>query len=411
DDDGKIVLSFMGHGNPDEKKIFESVIKSFEETYDNVKVNYTALPICEYAQRLSTLIASGKHPDVYYAAGPEFARFVAADQLLNLQPYLDSTDIFDPDNVWEQALNRYRFNGNTVGEGDLYGLPKDVGPWALAYNKNLFDEADVDYPPADLTNWTWNELIETAKKLTKDTNGDGRTDQYGIAGFPLENAVWANGADYVDYETGEIKIDSPEFIEAMQFVVDLNHKHGVSPSQEAEQAQNSYTRFVSGGVAMFPMGPWDQPAFWELPCEWDLATWPASPNTGNTATWLGSMGFVVSKKTKHPDEAFALASYLSLDENGQRQFMELGQQVPNLKDLTENEFLKMDKSPENRQEFIDIIQDYGHPNLGWGSPDTKWLDTFNEEASKVWNGEVTVKDWVKEMKPKLEELYKKGNLD
>src|SRR5690606_35655739 len=235
DDDGKIVLSFMGHGNPDEKKIFESVIKSLEETYDNVKVNYTSVPPGEYAQRLSTLIASGKHPDVYYAAGPAFARFVAADQLLNLQPYLDSTHIFDPDNVWEQALNRYRFNGNTVGEGDLYGLPKDVGPWALAYNKNLFDEADVDYPPADLTNWTWNELIETAKKLTKDTNGDGRTDQYGIAGFPLENAVWANGADYVDYETGEIKIDSPEFIEAMQFVVDLNHKHGVSPSQEAEQ--------------------------------------------------------------------------------------------------------------------------------------------------------------------------------
>lgn len=405
-----IELSFMGHGNPDEKKIFQSVIKSFEEKYKNVKVKYTSVPPAEYSQKLSTLIASGKQPDVYYAAGPEFSRFASAGELLNLQQYLDSTDIFNPDNVWEQALDRYRFNGEVVGQGDLYGLPKDIGPWAMAYNKDLFDEAGVEYPSQEVGKWTWNEFLEAAKKLSKDTNDDGKIDQYGIAGFPLETAVWGNGADYIDYETGEMKIDSPEFIEAMQFVADLSLKHKVSPSQEAEKAQNSYTRFVSGGVAMFPMGPWDQPGFWELPFGWDLAPWPASPNTGETATWLGSMGFVVSKKTKQPDEAFALASYLSLDEDGQRQFMELGQQVPNLKDLTENEFLSMEQAPENRQEFVNIIQDYGRPSLGWKSADVKWLDTFKQDAAKVWNGDMSVEEWVKQEKPKLEELYQKGNM-
>ncbi|MBW8351848.1 sugar ABC transporter substrate-binding protein [Bacillus sp. IITD106] len=405
-----IELSFMGHGNPDEKKIFQSVIKSFEEKYPNVKVKYTSVPPAEYSQKLSTLIGSGKQPDVYYAAGPEFARFVAADQLLNLQSYLDQTDIFNPDNVWKQALDRYRYDGTTVGGGDLYGLPKDVGPWAMAYNKDLFDEAGVEYPPLEIGKWTWNDMLEAATKLTKDTNGDGKVDQYGIAGFPLETAVWGNGADYIDYETGEVKIDSPEFIEAMQFVADLSQKHKVSPSKDDEKAQNNYTRFVSGGVGMFPMGPWDQPSFWELPFGWDLAPWPASPNTGETATWLGSMGFVISKKTKHPEEAFALASYLSLDEDGQRQFMELGQQVPNLISLAENEFLNMDKAPENRQEFINIIEDYGRPNNGWRSPDVQWLDYFNQESAKVWTGEMSVEDWVKQAKPKMEELYKKGNL-
>lgn len=406
----KIELSFMGHGNPDEKKIFQSVIKSFEEKYPNVKVNYTSVPPAEYSQKLTTLVASGKQPDVYYAAGPEFARFAGADQLLNLQTYLDSTEIFNPDNVWKQALDRYRFNGKSVGEGDLFGLPKDVGPWVMAYNKDLFDKAGVGYPSAEAGEWTWDNLLEAATKLTKDTNGDGKTDQYGVAGFPLESAVWSNGGDYVNYETGEVKIDSPEFIEAMQFVADLSLKHKVSPSQEDEKAQNSYTRFISGGVAMFPMGPWDQPAFWELPFGWDIAPWPASPNTGKAATWLGSMGFVVSKGTKHPDEAFALASYLSLDEEGQRQFMELGQQVPNLIDLTTNEFLKMDKPPANRQEFVDIIEDYGRPNLGWKSPDTMWVDTFKQKAAKVWNGEMSVADWVKEVKPEMEKQFKERNL-
>src|SRR5690625_2696325 len=71
DDGDSIELSFMGHGSTDEKKIFEAVIKSFEDKYSNVKVKYTSVPPGEYAQKLSTLIASGSQPDVYYAAGPE----------------------------------------------------------------------------------------------------------------------------------------------------------------------------------------------------------------------------------------------------------------------------------------------------------------------------------------------------
>lgn len=404
-----VTIEFMGHGNPNEKKIFEKLIASFEEKYPHVTVKYTSVPPGEYSQKMTTLISSGKVPDVFYVGGPEFYRFAEAGTLLNIQSYLDQTSLFNPDNVWKQAMDRYRFDGSKVGEGDLYGLPKDVGPWAFVYNKDLFDNAGVSYPSATAGEWTWDDMLEAAQKLTVDNNGDGKPEQYGVGAYSLESAVWGNGGEFIDYATGTVKVNEPAFYEAMQFVADLNLKYKVSPNQEAEQAMNAYTRFINGQLGMFAMGPWDQPAFWELPFDWDIAAWPASPNTGQTATWLGSMGFAVSAKSKHPQEAFDLAAFLSLDEQGQRENYQLGQAVPNLINMAEGEFKEMDKGPQTRQVFLDIIQDYGRPNVIAFSKDTQWMDTFNQNASKVWNGEMSAKDFTAQIQPKMQELYDKGN--
>jgi len=404
-----VTIEFMGHGNPNEKSIFEKLIASFEEKYPHVTVKYTSVPPGEYSQKLTTLISSGKAPDVFYVGGSEFYRFAEAGTVLNLQPYLDETELFDPDNVWAQALDRYRYDGAKVGAGDIYGLPKDVGPWAFVYNKDLFDAQSITPPSAVAGEWTWDDMLEAAKKLTIDSNGDGKPDQYGVAAYSLESAVWANGGNFIDYETGQVLVDQPAFYEAMQFVADLTNVHQVSPNTEAEQSMNGYTRFLNGQLAMFAMGPWDQPAFWELPFNWDIAAWPASPNTGETATWLGSMGFAISNKSKNPQEAFDLAAFLSLDEYGQRQNYELGQAVPNLIDMSKGEFLAVDKAPASRQVFLDIIEDYGRPDVPAFSKDTQWIDLFWQQASRVWNGEVTAQQFTSEIQPKMQELYDKFN--
>ncbi|WP_083676612.1 sugar ABC transporter substrate-binding protein, partial [Paenibacillus sp. FSL H8-0548] len=329
----QVKISFMGHGSPQEKEIFMKLIKSYETKYPNVKVEYTSVPPAEYNQKLSTLVASGKTPDVFYVSGPQFYKFAEAGTIQNLQPFLETTELFQEDNVWKQALDRYRFDGTQLGQGDLYGLPKDVGPWAMAYNKTMFEEAGVELPPAEVGKWTWDNWLDAAKKLTKDDNGDGKIDIYGGANFTLEGAVWASGGDFIDYGTGKVTIDTPEFTNAMQWVADLRLKHNVTPSPEDEKALNAYSRFVAGKVGMFPMGPWDQPGFWDLPFEWDIAAWPVNPATGKAGTWVGSMGYSVSSKSKHAQEAFNLAAFLALDAEGQKQNYELGQAVPNLIDM------------------------------------------------------------------------------
>lgn len=53
--------------------------------------------------------------------------------------------------------------------GDVYGLPAFSDIWITLYNKQIFDDAGVDYPTAD--GWTWEKYIETAKKLTDSSKG------------------------------------------------------------------------------------------------------------------------------------------------------------------------------------------------------------------------------------------------
>jgi len=406
--DEKSEIEFMGWGGDTEKAVFQKLIDEYTKKYPNKKVKYTVVPTGEYYQKLDTLVAAKKTPDVFYAGGAHFNKLVSSDLLLNMDSLVETSSAVDVNNVWKQGLDRYRYDGSVVGAGSLYGLPKDVGPWAFAYNKDLFDKAGLPYPSAKAGEYTWDDMLADAKKLTV-INERGKIDTFGVAGYSTESAVWANGGDWIDYSTGKITIDTPEFAEAMQFVADLSLVHKVSLSADDEKAQNAYARFVAGKVAMFPMGPWDQPGFWNLPFGWDIAAWPASPSTGKTATWLGSLGFVVAKDTKYPDDAFALAAYLSLDRDSQKQNYELGQAVPNLIDMAKGEFLQMDKAPATRQVFLDIVEDYGRPPIEVGSKNLKWLDTFWQDASVVWTGKKSAKDFVKEEQPKLQKLYDDGH--
>ena len=77
---------------------------------------------------------------------------------------------------------------------DRYAVPKDYDTIALWYNKTLFDEAGISYPD---DTWTWADLKDAAKKLTKD---DGS--QYGFcAGLHNQegyyNFVYQNGGEII----------------------------------------------------------------------------------------------------------------------------------------------------------------------------------------------------------------------
>lgn len=401
-----VEVSFMGWGNPTEKEVFDKLIKKYEEKFTNVKVNYVNVPPADYMVKLQAMVAGNKAPDVFYMPCDNFLPWVSSGKLEDLTPYLDKTTLFKKENVWQQAWERYSFDkgSKTLGKGNVYALPKDVGPWAMVYNKNLFKEAGVAEPDPNKP-WTWDEFRENAKKLTK---GEGANKIFGAGSFTLESAVWSNGADWLDPTKTKVTVDDPKFAEAMQFVADLTLVDKVAPNQEESKSLGAYDRFINGKVATFWMGPWDQPAFWKLGFEWDLMPAPVSPKTGKSATWLGSMGFAVSPQSKHKQEAFDLAAFLSLDTEGQKANYEMGQAVPNLIDMAKGDFMKMDKAPKNKQEFINIIEKTGRPTNGWYTYNTEWLDIFNQNAAKVWEGKQSAADFCKEIQPKMQAALDKA---
>ena len=177
-------LTFMFRGGQDEKKAYEAAIKKFEEKED-VKVKMVVTDADQYATKLQAAISGGKVPDVFYIEQSNLMPYVDNGVLLDITDKVENGD-FDLSNIWEYGVNSYRYDGKKVGQGALYGLPKDVGPFALGYNKDMFKDAGVELPDKDAP-LTWAEFIEICQKLTRDSDGDGKLDQW-ATGF---NVNWS----------------------------------------------------------------------------------------------------------------------------------------------------------------------------------------------------------------------------
>jgi ABC-type glycerol-3-phosphate transport system substrate-binding protein len=166
-----------------------------------------------------------------------------------------AADITDMVKTWDkyQNLNESVIRPITY-EGRIYGLPiGGVGGsyvMTLFYNKDLFNEAVIEKPPD-----TWEELVETAKKLTDRSKGQagfGILGEKGGAGWHFLNWVWQSGGDFEVKKEGKwtAVFDSPEAVRALQFVKDLRWKHQVLQDDILCDNDDLFEYFSAERIAM-----------------------------------------------------------------------------------------------------------------------------------------------------------------
>lgn len=402
---GDNTITFMGWGSPEEVAVFEDMIAQYEDKYPDITVDYITVPAADFGTKLQTMIASKQTPDVFYLPPENVMPYADSGIIADLSDFVADNDLFDPENVWEKAIDMYRYDGTTPGEGAIYGMPKDIGPFALAYNKDMFDAAGVTAPDPE-NPWTSDEFVAAAKALT---SGSGADKVYGSAPYSLESAVWSNGGDWLNADHTEVTVTEPEFVEALQWVADLSLVEGVVPTSEEESSLGSFQRFLDGKIAMMGVGPWNQGGFWaDADFTWDLMPWPVSPATGERAIWYGGIGFAVSNSSGNKDAASNLAAFLAFNEDAQRTNMEQGQAVPNLIDMTNDEYLTSDKLPANKQEFIRIIEDYGRRATQTYTYNSEWFTLFNSNLASVWTGEQTAAEYTESVTGEMQQLLDEG---
>lgn len=395
-------ITFMFRGAEDEKKAYQAAIDEFEKK-ENVKVKIIATDADQYSTKLQAAISGGKTPDVFYVEQGSVMAYADNGVLKDITKYVEKSD-FDLDNIWEYGVNSYRYDGKQIGKGAIYGLPKDVGPFALGYNKDMFKAAGVDLPDPDKP-YTWDEFVDVCKKLTRDSNGDGKLDQW-ATGFnvqwSLPSFVWSNGGDWANEAKDKVTIDTPEFTEALQFMADLQNVYKVTPSVSDSQTLDTYQRWMNGEIAFFPVGPWDMSTYDKLDFEYDLIPWPAG-KTGKSAAYIGSLGIGVSNATKNPEKSAKLVEYLCASKECQQQLVDAKVQIPNLKDMAEKWASDTTTMPNNKKEFLDIVNDYGRALPGANTYNPEWYDEFWINIQPVLDGKKTAADYVKEVQPKMQE--------
>ena len=391
-------LTFMFRGGTEEEKAYKEAIAAFEEANPGVTVKMNVTAADQYATKLQAAITGNQVPDVFYIEPGQIRSYVHSNVLLDLTEYVENNENIDLDNIWEYGIDTYRFDGETQGQGNIYAMPKDVGPFSLGYNKTMFEEAGLELPDKDEP-MTRDEFIEVNQELTTG-------DQYGTGfniNWVLQSFVWSNGADFLDETQTKVTVDTPEFAEALQWFADHQNVYEITPSIEDAQTLDTYQRWMQGQLAFFPVAPWDLATFdTELDFEYDVIPYPAG-KTGETASWIGTLGIAVGQDTEHPELATELVYYLTASEEGQQALVDARIQIPNLKDMAQEWAADTSSMPANKEEYLQIIEDYGRALPANFTYNAEWYDYFFTNVQPVLDGDKTAAEYVKEVQPVMQE--------
>ncbi len=338
------VVSFLTYDENKEGAEAE-VVKAFQAAHPEIKVDFQLLPYADYFTSLKTWIAGGTAPDVASLDLAMLQEMAASGSLADLNPMIQSSG-YDLNAYYESTLKMFQ------NKGGQYGLPASYSNVVLYYNKNLFDEAGLPYPTDTMD---WATFVDYAKKLTKDTNGDGTNEIFGTSRLWWPYYMLFNNATPFNADATKCTLTDQKAIDGFQQMVDLTLNYKVAPSANDLAAQDDWHMFEGGRIAMYPIGPWSISEFNDVIKEfdWDATTLPSGPD-GEKTTFLFGNAYSILSASKQQDAAFTFLKFVTGAEGDQIR-QDAGFEIAPIKSVAEGSFLKSmaGKKPANAKVFLD----------------------------------------------------------
>lgn len=330
--DRQVVIQFASWGSESEIKILKPLLENFEKENPNIKIDFLHIPQ-NYFQKIHLLIASNTAPDVIFMNNQYLPIYANAGVLEDLSQYDKD---FQLDKFFESSIKALTYDKK------IYAIPRDISTLVIFYNKDIFDKYGVNYPKE---NWSYDEFLKTAKKLTH------RPNLYGIS-FEEEPIF------YLPYlmSFGLEKI--PEYDDlstqkGLKLYAELRNKYHVAPLKTESASATMAQMFLQGKLAMHLTGRWLVPKYrQDAKFRWDVVTFPVG-SSGSIAP-ADVSGWAVSKNSKHKKEAIMLIQYLSSEKSAEK-FAQSGLVVPARIDAAYSKAFLDGKSPKNAQVFIDSV--------------------------------------------------------
>ena len=379
-------ISFMVFGDPAELAAYQKLVDSFSQSHTDIQVDVIQIPgQSDYRKRLTADLVAGTAADVVFINYRRYAEFANTGALEPLGAYLEKSNLIKEEDFYQEAVKPY------IWKGKLMCIPQNISSLVVYYNKDMFDAAGIAYPAND---WTWDDFLATAQALTKDLNGDGVTDQFGVGLEPslirVAPFVWQAGGELVDDENDPytLMLDTSDALDAGKFVFDLQTVYHVAPNAEQEVSEESESRFINGRLAMFFNSRRGVPAYRESAnFDWDVAPLPQNKTQ---ATILHADAYCMPSASKNKDAAWTFIEYANSVE-GQTIVAETGRTVPSLIAVANSPaFLDPSAKPASSQVFLDVIPTIRalpvHPN--WAEIE----DTASEELARGFYGETDAYD-------------------
>lgn len=234
------------------ERYLEAAISKFQKSHPDIKVevkDYKAAymststegisedektraqkAIEDYEKVTSTELMAGKGADIMEVMGLPYNKFIDKNALANMSEMIKNDSTFDINNYNQGLLNACKYKDN------LYLMPINFSFTSFGANKNIMKKEGLNI---DSTKWTWKEFLTIAQKITKDTNGDGKLEQYALPKMTAEEIfryIYADEyLDFIDFDKKTANFDSKNFIELLNFSKDFSKENIYNIAMDSEK--------------------------------------------------------------------------------------------------------------------------------------------------------------------------------
>ena len=369
----RIVRVWHTETEPQTVKAFNDIARRFEAKNPGTKIEAEGLAWGDLEGKIMAGLAAGNPPELSHGQPITCTALQSKGLLLPLD---DVVKAIGEANIWEQV----RRVCNVAGK--QYGLVHAAGTSLLIYRKDLAEKHGLKAPK------TWADLVQVAKALTLDTNGDGRTDIYGIS-LPGDNLfinillgelIKANGGQLFDKSNKPMLTDR-KMIETLEFWRDLSQY--APPGWEGhgylQTFQNLYGQKAAMMLAGYGRGAGmiEKFAPKEMANDKTFDVWvkPHGPSGSEPAAQVDEEPWMLFKEAKNTKEAVEFLKFFYQDEN----YLEYIRTVPIhffpiTKSLRQSEAYKKTEMIERWKGWLDAQEQYLEKDQGKPTLVVDWAD-------------------------------------
>ena len=385
----KVVRVWHTETEPQTVRAFNEIARKFEAKNPGIKIEAEGLAWGDLEGKIMASLAAGDPPELSHGQPITCTALQAKGLLLPLDEVVKAVG---ETNIWDQVKRVCNVDGKQ------YGLVHAAGTSLLIYRKDLADKHGVKPPK------TWADLVAAAKALTLDTNGDGRTDIYGVT-LPGDNLfinillgelIKANGGKLFDENNRPLLTDK-KMIETLEFWRDLARY--APPGWEGhgylQTFQNLYGQKASMMLAGYGRGAGmiERFAPKEMANDQTFSVWvkPHGPSGSEPAAQVDEEPWMLFRGAKNAKEAVEFLKFFYQDEN----YLEYIRTVP-------VHFFPVTKS---------LRQSPGYKGIEMTQRWKSWLDAQEQYLEKDQGKPTLVVDWSDmTQKPYLMEVLGSGIL-
>lgn len=349
---GKVIHVTLWHGvnPPPNRDVLQKLVDKFNQTHPDIQVE--SLYVGQQDQQMPKILAAvvgNAPPDLLWFNPTITGQLVELGALIPIDEMLANSPVKEEIDPTLYSSMEY--------QGKLWSVPFATNNVGIFYRPSLFQAAGITQTPR-----TWEEFRQVAKQLTRDLNGDGRIDQYGMF-LPLGKGeftvftwlpfMWSSGGELVSGDghnaAAVILQDNQGAIAALQFWRNLI-QDGSTLLSSPERGYET-DPLLSGQVAMQINGPWNLGQFQAT--DIDFGVFPLPVNQQPSTSIGGENLFFFKTTSERQKAAFKFAEYTMSEEFQTALALEAGYLPINLKSRESSKYQEFVKKLPQVQVFLE----------------------------------------------------------